>query len=98
MWGEGEGVKKKFEAGERVRVYRCPAPFDGVIDSITTGTNNETHIGVIEDGFYSQHGDGPFHPKQCRRLIKKPRPMVVCAICAKLIEDEYRELRIEREK
>ncbi len=60
----------KLKVGDRVRVYSVhTVTFTGRVDSITNGIL----VGVIEDGFYSQHGDGPFHVKQCRKLMRKKR-------------------------
>ena len=64
---------KAFAVGDRVKVLRGGRmPFVGKVDAVTEG-----HIGksdgifVIEDGFYSNHEDSPFHPRQCVKLVKK---------------------------
>lgn len=64
---------RKFKVGDRVRVRRGGRmPFDGKVSHILPEINGRCGgIGVIEDGFYSVHDESPFHPKQCRRLVKK---------------------------
>lgn len=57
----------KFSVGDRVRVYSNTPTFDGKV----TGMLPNGNIFVTEDGFYSCHNDSPFHPKQCRKLIKR---------------------------
>lgn len=58
--------REPLKIGDRIRVYHRSV-FTGKVDTISP----DGYIGVIEDGFYSQHDESPFHPKQLRRL--KPR-------------------------
>lgn len=63
----------KFEVGDRVAVYHVwKGRLTGKVDAI----NERGHLSVIEDGFYSAHEDGPFHPKQCRKLVKRERQRI----------------------
>lgn len=63
-------MKKPFEVGERVRVYRGGRkPFAGTVTNAPAFGNEA--VGVTEDGFYSAHDESPFHPRQLIRL--KPR-------------------------
>jgi hypothetical protein len=58
----------KFKEGDRVIVYyKGNLSFKGII----TDLDSKYGLSVTEDGFYSAHDDSPFHPKQCRRLVKK---------------------------
>ena len=61
--------KLPLQAGDRVRVFHRNV-ITGKVDTISP----DGHIGVIEDGFYSQHDESPFHPRQCVRLKKKEAP------------------------
>lgn len=65
----------KFQVGDRVAVYSGPRRFIGRVNSAigTLGDSNYHSVHVIEDGFYLVHEDGPFHPKQCRKLKAKTR-------------------------
>jgi hypothetical protein len=58
----------KFKLGDRVIVYcKGNLSFKGII----TDLHSKYGLSVTEEGFYSAHDDSPFHPKQCRRLVKK---------------------------
>lgn len=59
----------QFKVGDRVAVYECFARHVGII----TGMTKKTSFYVRLDGF----DDGcAYHPKQCRRLVKKKRRSV----------------------
>ena len=60
----------KIKAGDRVAVYGYFGRITGEV--IAPYQRGKTmYFFVIEDGFYSAHNDGPFHEKQCRKLVKK---------------------------
>ncbi len=64
---------KHLQVGMRVIVKRGGRKdFRGKIDAVS----GENSIHVIEDGFYSNHDDSPFHPCQLRILRKKVKPVV----------------------
>lgn len=56
----------KFKVGDRVAVYSLRDPAKGSVLSI----NDLGHLIVLIDGY---EGTNTFHPKQCRRLVKKKR-------------------------
>lgn len=60
-------MKKELSVGDRCRVFHRHESFKGKIDAIA----KDGSLFVIEDGFYSCHNEAPFHPEQCRRLVKK---------------------------
>lgn len=66
---------KEFKLGDRVKVYTGRGVFKGDVSGRVNGPEfaNSGCLLVTEDGFYSAHDDGPFHPKQCRHLRKKPK-------------------------
>ena len=63
-------AKHELKVGDRVRVFTNRKEFKGWVDLISSSGM----LSVIEDGFYSAHNDGPFHPRQCVRLVPKKRP------------------------
>jgi hypothetical protein len=65
-------VKTKIIPGDRVAVYGYFGRITGKV-SDTNQRGKTMYFFVIEDGFYNAHNDGPFHEKQCRKLIKKRR-------------------------
>ena len=59
----------QLEVGDRVAVYSRYQRLIGVVKEVTV----QGLICFAEDGFYSLHEDSPFHPKQCRKLVKRER-------------------------
>lgn len=57
---------KPFKKGDRVRVY-CTRPFIGEVSYVDEPLDL---VEVKEKG--AGHSYGPFHVKQCRKLVKKP--------------------------
>lgn len=65
--------KKPLQPGDRVRVVHGTRSFTGKVSSfaMTYADREGVFHHVIEDGFYSAHEDGPFHRRQCVRLVKR---------------------------
>lgn len=56
----------KFKAGDRVRVYGVNGVHTGEVSFVA---DNNQSLTVLSDGV---HCSNDYHPKQCRRLIKRP--------------------------
>jgi hypothetical protein len=69
---------KTFEIGQRVKVLRGGrVPFSGRVTAIMKEISSEVDrvgrcagVHVTEDGFYSNHDESPFHPRQLVKLKK----------------------------
>lgn len=81
--------KRRFEAGERCKVYTSREKFKGKIDAVDPNGN----LHVIEDGFYSCHEDSPFHPRQCVKLRSRKAEDAREPIVRWLTEDESKIAR-----
>lgn len=62
--------KRPFEVGDRVAAYNCTKRYEGVVWSIDNRRWPTTLVIETRDDVLS------FHPKQCRRLVRKERRRV----------------------
>lgn len=57
----------KLKVGDKVIIYDTCNVFKGIVKSIAAGE----YINIVDTRFNSEWNVGPFHYKQCRKLVKK---------------------------